>query len=203
MLFLVFFSSSGCSSVLFCVSFFFFSSRRRHTRFDCDWSSDVCSSDLIQRLEVVLDLRVVVARDGFPGDGIFHELAILADDAEIVEARGHRSSTTRHVRVVAVLPSAARLALDADVVRRRRKAPARLALRRGAPPLARQQPLALAEVLALTAAFAAAAVPARAAALAVAAAPHALAPALRLFLGAHLVERLLHGLHRPVRLTAL
>src|SRR2546430_12640051 len=28
-------------------SFFFFSSRRRHTRFDCDWSSDVCSSDLL------------------------------------------------------------------------------------------------------------------------------------------------------------
>src|SRR2546430_1134557 len=27
-------------------NFFFFSSRRRHTRFDCDWSSDVCSSDL-------------------------------------------------------------------------------------------------------------------------------------------------------------
>src|SRR5207237_1919152 len=24
----------------------FFSSRRRHTRFKCDWSSDVCSSDL-------------------------------------------------------------------------------------------------------------------------------------------------------------
>src|SRR2546430_328172 len=28
------------------VMLFFFSSRRRHTRFDCDWSSDVCSSDL-------------------------------------------------------------------------------------------------------------------------------------------------------------
>src|SRR2546430_6028837 len=28
--------------------FFFFSSRRRHTRFDCDWSSDVCSSDLLR-----------------------------------------------------------------------------------------------------------------------------------------------------------
>src|SRR6266700_5439548 len=26
--------------------FFFFSSRRRHTRFSRDWSSDVCSSDL-------------------------------------------------------------------------------------------------------------------------------------------------------------
>src|SRR5256886_2917912 len=29
---------------------FFFSSRRRHTRFDCDWSSDVCSSDLVRVL---------------------------------------------------------------------------------------------------------------------------------------------------------
>src|SRR5690606_40852260 len=28
------------------VSSFFFSSRRRHTRFSRDWSSDVCSSDL-------------------------------------------------------------------------------------------------------------------------------------------------------------
>src|SRR6266498_1673725 len=29
--------------------FFFFSSRRRHTRCGRDWSSDVCSSDLIER----------------------------------------------------------------------------------------------------------------------------------------------------------
>src|SRR5438034_9069826 len=28
---------------------FFFSSRRRHTRSLCDWSSDVCSSDLLSR----------------------------------------------------------------------------------------------------------------------------------------------------------
>src|SRR2546427_12864114 len=34
-------------SIVFSVFFFFFSSRRRHTRFDCDWSSDVCSSDLL------------------------------------------------------------------------------------------------------------------------------------------------------------
>src|SRR2546430_12699224 len=40
---------------------FFFSSRRRHTRFDCDWSSDVCSSDLdlacgqISRMDGVLN----------------------------------------------------------------------------------------------------------------------------------------------------
>src|SRR5690606_40577021 len=30
--------------------FFFFSSRRRHTRFSRDWSSDVCSSDLAETL---------------------------------------------------------------------------------------------------------------------------------------------------------
>src|SRR5256885_7081308 len=28
------------------IAFFFFSSRRRHTRLQGDWSSDVCSSDL-------------------------------------------------------------------------------------------------------------------------------------------------------------
>src|SRR2546421_6553162 len=32
--------------------FFFFSSRRRHTRSDRDWSSDVCSSDLLPRPRV-------------------------------------------------------------------------------------------------------------------------------------------------------
>src|SRR3712207_7931484 len=31
--------------------FFFFSSRRRHTRYWRDWSSDVCSSDLAQRAD--------------------------------------------------------------------------------------------------------------------------------------------------------
>src|SRR5688572_31023650 len=49
-----------------CVSVmcFFFSSRRRHTRFDCDWSSDVCSSDLCppckftrSRIEKCVSLR--------------------------------------------------------------------------------------------------------------------------------------------------
>src|SRR5207253_3502646 len=33
-------------SVGVCVGVFFFSSRRRHTRWPRDWSSDVCSSDL-------------------------------------------------------------------------------------------------------------------------------------------------------------
>src|SRR5699024_11553537 len=39
-----------CSHYLsnFLVCFFFFSSRRRHTRSKRDWSSDVCSSDLLK-----------------------------------------------------------------------------------------------------------------------------------------------------------
>src|SRR5207249_8937351 len=36
-------------SLIFYVFFFFFSSRRRHTRSKRDWSSDVCSSDLLPR----------------------------------------------------------------------------------------------------------------------------------------------------------
>src|SRR3989440_2692055 len=40
--------------------FFFFSSRRRHTRSDRDWSSDVCSSDLVIRVVEVL-LLVFIA----------------------------------------------------------------------------------------------------------------------------------------------
>src|SRR3712207_2320745 len=40
-------SQTGLFSVC---GFFFFSSRRRHTRYWRDWSSDVCSSDLMDRL---------------------------------------------------------------------------------------------------------------------------------------------------------
>src|SRR5436309_4204524 len=40
----------GCVAVSVCplIPIFFFSSRRRHTRFSRDWSSDVCSSDLLK-----------------------------------------------------------------------------------------------------------------------------------------------------------
>src|SRR2546430_10226922 len=50
---------------------FFFSSRRRHTRFDCDWSSDVCSSDLGEVDALVL---VQLPRYGVP-DGADHDHA--------------------------------------------------------------------------------------------------------------------------------
>src|SRR2546427_3434212 len=46
--------------------FFFFSSRRRHTRFDCDWSSDVCSSDLSVKANgnklAVVDSKATIQR---------------------------------------------------------------------------------------------------------------------------------------------
>src|SRR5438876_6581091 len=35
--------------------FFFFSSRRRHTRWTGDWSSDVCSSDLAERIRATVE----------------------------------------------------------------------------------------------------------------------------------------------------
>src|SRR5689334_19125913 len=38
--------------------FFFFSSRRRHTRWNCDWSSDVCSSDLFGKALVQSVYRI-------------------------------------------------------------------------------------------------------------------------------------------------
>src|SRR3989475_6819696 len=41
--------------------FFFFSSRRRHTRFDCDWSSDVCSSDLVLSMRRSASVAVATA----------------------------------------------------------------------------------------------------------------------------------------------
>src|SRR5215211_9019142 len=49
--------------------FFFFSSRRRHTRSLCDWSSDVCSSDLSEILPVVekLDHALDKVRAEHPG----------------------------------------------------------------------------------------------------------------------------------------
>src|SRR2546430_16577402 len=46
----------------FMLLFFFFSSRRRHTRFDCDWSSDVCSSDLVRNDGIVKVLDFGLAR---------------------------------------------------------------------------------------------------------------------------------------------
>src|SRR2546427_6275338 len=71
----------------YCVSrlfFFFFSSRRRHTRFDCDWSSDVCSSDLMKGINdssrQIADIVGVI-------DSIAFQTNILALNAAVEAAR--------------------------------------------------------------------------------------------------------------------
>src|SRR5206468_8374022 len=57
------------SNCEFVFVFFFFSSRRRHTRSDRDWSSDVCSSDLerhprVTDLLALSPLRIVATTQG-------------------------------------------------------------------------------------------------------------------------------------------
>src|SRR6478735_5470936 len=61
--------------------FFFFSSRRRHTRLQGDWSSDVCSSDLDQRGTSFVD-----------EDGVN-----FVDNAEVQRALNHFTDRQRHV----------------------------------------------------------------------------------------------------------
>src|SRR5699024_11588380 len=48
--------------------YIFFSSRRRHTRSKRDWSSDVCSSDLLVHAD---DVHVALAQDVPLGGGLF------------------------------------------------------------------------------------------------------------------------------------
>src|SRR2546429_2837741 len=60
------FSSSQIHSVYF---FFFFSSRRRHTRCSRDWSSDVCSSDLLTAILFGL-VPALRASNVQPGDAL-------------------------------------------------------------------------------------------------------------------------------------
>src|SRR5689334_24494035 len=64
----------------FFIFFFFFSSRRRHTRWNCDWSSDVCSSDLDGKL-TLLKRRGISERNGFKPS------SIDLDDGQIVVGR--------------------------------------------------------------------------------------------------------------------
>src|SRR5690625_6859666 len=70
------------------ISIFFFSSRRRHTRWPRDWSSDVCSSDLL-----------------VPGRGAAHRhrlqglsAAVLASSQARGRRRGGSTGSRPHLR---------------------------------------------------------------------------------------------------------
>src|SRR5207253_8350072 len=82
---------------------FFFSSRRRHTRWPRDWSSDVCSSDLRDREAGKHDVRELARRRGDPAqhpierpcavrgeaDGAGERLARSEEHTSELQSRGH------------------------------------------------------------------------------------------------------------------
>src|SRR6266481_117089 len=68
------------------VACFFFSSRRRHTRWNCDWSSDVCSSDLYAiPIDLVLPDALMLA-GGATQQARVDQLQILRGGIEIGRA---------------------------------------------------------------------------------------------------------------------
>src|SRR5260370_19985282 len=105
---------------------FFFSSRRRHTRFKCDWSSDVCSSDLSMAAISARGRRVVrrrglfACRDrrhtGHPGgNGAIRSVPRAAPatrPARGLEGGGMKESLSFDHRPDAALGDALRRALD-------------------------------------------------------------------------------------------
>src|SRR5437588_4556292 len=82
--------------------FFFFSSRRRHTRSLCDWSSDVCSSDL-SGAELVGELH----QPPVP-DVVLLATALPDVDGLTVLAKMRSHPVLKYVPVIVLAPDAAR-----------------------------------------------------------------------------------------------
>src|SRR3712207_6939116 len=88
--------------------FFFFSSRRRHTRYWRDWSSDVCSSDLdaVEHALAVVIVGVAPARHLLadaemlrePDDVALRDLHALVDGAAIGRARSEERRVGKECR---------------------------------------------------------------------------------------------------------
>src|SRR5690606_20862915 len=121
---------------------FFFSSRRRHTRFSRDWSSDVCSSDLaavdplelrrgmvdavdlLQFLDVhaaAARVRVEAGRDAPVGGAEFIDAA-AGPDAERVVQQAEIGVVVHVVAFPRTVPSGRRLPLYGERNRRRKPA---------------------------------------------------------------------------------
>src|SRR2546430_4692459 len=72
---------------------FFFSSRRRHTRFDCDWSSDVCSSDLADQIQQCVNVLHLF-------EHLWREPAGMADTQDALVETGAALTPKQHERIL-------------------------------------------------------------------------------------------------------
>src|SRR5690348_17525894 len=84
--------------------FFFFSSRRRHTRWTGDWSSDVCSSDLTRVVGLLLFAAAVAVagmatfRSSYAQQSMTGEMAGMSHSTaseNVIDGRIHRSEERR------------------------------------------------------------------------------------------------------------
>src|SRR5689334_23593763 len=108
---------------------FFFSSRRRHTRWNCDWSSDVCSSDLVRlparRIAIVVRDRLAVHRQSIVGQqSVLCELADDDGKTTRLEEVLHQVAARRHdvdeaIDAAAKPISVVERKIDADSARNR------------------------------------------------------------------------------------
>src|SRR5690242_21262059 len=106
--------------------FFFFSSRRRHTRLTCDWSSDVCSSDLTghfaerfkragEAWDVALQIAALREKAGLSQKDLARKLKTSQQQISRIESpsyEGHSLSMLR--RVARELNARVRVVLEPD-----------------------------------------------------------------------------------------
>src|SRR5260370_4745099 len=82
----------------------FFSSRRRHTRFKCDWSSEVCSSDLM----VTADGEVPLFHHTLEGDAMVLIAGIgVMKQWNLAIGSDHHGQSQKAKMVVPLFPMAA------------------------------------------------------------------------------------------------
>src|SRR5690625_7939180 len=81
-------------SLIYLPLYLFFSSRRRHTRWPRDWSSDVCSSDLVLQLgDLLVHLVVRVLQGGLVAHLLQQGLQVRSEERRVgKECRFRRAS---------------------------------------------------------------------------------------------------------------
>src|SRR5690625_6888661 len=91
--------------IILFISFFFFSSRRRHTRWPRDWSSDVCSSDLWVGVVPVEDLQPL-GDEGGGGLLVVPHSALRSEERRVgkeCRSRGARYPYRKKLKIIKVM----------------------------------------------------------------------------------------------------